>query len=293
MFPERDGRLRFDDAETEGDSIEVASTESHRLSGKGRKGSESSHAKGEKRATRGDDRYFETSMVFRKISMPLKVPTYLFEEDVGEVSTATEAWADEQYSVIELVNTFKDHPPFPAPYHPHLHTNGAATPAIILMINAILANKRVLFLGSGGAHSVAKMVLAACSLASGGGQILRGITETAFPYANLASIDILEEFPGYIAGVANPRFEDLHALWDVLCNIDAGRVSVSKRVAREKDVLSMTSGRSSETSLGSVVKVEDEMAGTPQAKMSSTSKADCVDNAFMDEVSGRCGKRLM
>jgi hypothetical protein len=168
-----------------------------------------------------------------------------------------------------------------------LHTNGAATPPIILIINAILANKRVLFLGSGGSHTVAKMVLAASSIASGGGQVLRGIVDTAFPYANLASIDVLEEFPGYIAGVANPRFEDLHTLWDVLCNIDTGKVTVSKHMAKDRDVAGMRSGRSSETSLGSVVKVEEgEMAGTPQSKMTSSSKADSVDNVFIDEVGG-------
>ncbi|RSH89393.1 hypothetical protein EHS25_002505 [Saitozyma podzolica] len=275
MFPERfETRTGVDD-----DAVELASISSHHANAEGktsRKGSESSsyvNAKEDKKGAKADNKNFETSMVFRKISMPLKVPTYLFDEDVGE------------YSVIELVNAFKDHPPFAAPYHPHLRTNGAATPPIILIINAILANKRVLFLGSGGSHTVAKMVLAASSIASGGGQVLRGIVDTAFPYANLASIDILEEFPGYIAGVANPRFEDLHTLWDVLCNIDTGKVTVSKHMAKDREVAGMRSGRSSETSLGSVIKVEEgEMAGTPQSKMTSSSKADSVDNVFIDEI---------
>lgn len=35
--------------------------------------------------------------------------------------------------------------------------------------------------------------------------------------------------PGYIAGVTNPRFEDLHA-WDVLLNIETGRVTIAKDV---------------------------------------------------------------
>ena len=149
------------------------------------------------------------------------------------------------------------------------------------------------------ANQVARMVLAACALGSGCGQVLRGITETAFPYANLASLDVLEEFPGYIVGVTNPRFEELHMTWDVLCNLETGRVTVSKELKTHSPPApgagagmsasqtgTMRSGRSSDTSLtGSIVKVEEDgMASTPAAKMQSTSKADCVDNQFMDDV---------
>src|SRR5437773_10700316 len=33
--------------------------------------------------------------------------------------------------------------------------------------------------------------------------------------------------PGFIAGVTNPMFERRHEWWDVLCNIDTGRVKIS------------------------------------------------------------------
>jgi hypothetical protein len=137
------------------------------------------------------------------------------------------------------------------------------------------------------------MVLAACALGSGCGQVLRGYTECAFPYANLASLDILEEFSGYIAGVTNPRFEELPTTWDVLCNLETGRVTVSKELKTNAANLgvstgTMRSGRSSDTSLtSSIVRVEEDGIGnstTPQAKMNSVSKADCVDNAFMEDV---------
>jgi hypothetical protein len=36
--------------------------------------------------------------------------------------------------------------------------------------------------------------------------------------------------PGYIAGVSNPRFEDLTSTWDVLCNIETGRIYISKDI---------------------------------------------------------------
>ncbi|WWD18448.1 hypothetical protein CI109_102900 [Kwoniella shandongensis] len=143
-----------------------------------------------------------------------------------------------------------------------------------------------MFLGHGlPANQVARMVLAACALGSGCGQVLRGMTECAFPYANLASLDVLEEFSGFVAGVTNPRFEELPMTWDVLCNLETGKVTVSKDL-KPGAVGSMKSGRSSETSLSpSVVKVEDDMTmGTPQTKMNSIAKADCVDNQFMEEI---------
>jgi hypothetical protein len=157
------------------------------------------------------------------------------------------------------------------------------THPVILILNAMLAHKRVMFLGHGmPANLVARMVLAACAIASGCGQLLRGINESAFPYANLSSLDILEEFSGFVAGVTNPRFEELASTWDVLCNLETGRVTVSKDV---KSIATIKGGHTSEISLSnSIVRVEED-AGTLQSKMQAASRVDCTDNVFMDEVS--------
>ncbi|ORX40101.1 docking domain of Afi1 for Arf3 in vesicle trafficking-domain-containing protein [Kockovaella imperatae] len=228
-----------------------------------------------------DTHFFETEARFQKISVPIRIPMAVFEEDVGD------------YSVIELVQAFSHAHAFPPPFHPYLHTNGPQTHPIILILNALLANKRVVFLGYGHpANQVARMVLAACALVSGSGQVLRGVTANAFPYANLASLDVLEEFSGYVAGVCNPRFEDLPGTWDVLCNLETGKVTVSKNLqnggaATANHLMgSMKSARSSDTSLtGSIVKVEDDpQAGTPAAKMKEHSRPDCVDNQFMEDI---------
>ena len=157
---------------------------------------------------------------------------------------------------------------------------------MILILNALLAHKRVMFLGHGlSANQVARMVLAACAMVTGCGQVLRGFTESAFPYANLASLDILQQFSGFVAGVTNPRFEELPMTWDVLCNVETGKVTVSKEL-RSASITILE--QSSDSSLGSVVKVEsDILSGTPQSKMNSASKADCVENQFMEDVSRR------
>lgn len=121
--------------------------------------------------------------------------------------------------------------PFSPPFIPSLHTSGPFTNPIILLINALLTQRRIIFLGhEKPASVVAGSVLAACALGSGGGSVLRGFTERAFPYANLAGLDVLKQVPGYIAGVTNPRFEDLSSRWDVICNIQTGRITVSKDI---------------------------------------------------------------
>jgi hypothetical protein len=112
--------------------------------------------------------------------------------------------------------------------------------------------------------------------------VLRGFTETAFPYANLASLDVLEEFDGYVAGVCNPRFEELPATWDVLCNLETGRVTVSKELQMPGTIQGTKSDMTSERSVSTGGKDEDAaMAG---GKAHSVSKADCLDNQFVEEI---------
>lgn len=156
------------------------------------------------------------------MSLPVRIPTAIESEEVGD------------YSVINLCQKFNStsNHTFPGPYHPQLHSAGGATPPIILLLNALLSGKRVIFLGTTvPAHQVAQYVLAACAIASGGGTgILRGFIERAFPYSNLTNRDNHESVPGYIAGVANPRFEAFTHSWDVFCNIDTGAITVSKDI---------------------------------------------------------------
>ncbi|PWN32171.1 spindle pole body interacting protein [Meira miltonrushii] len=165
-----------------------------------------------------DTHVWETSVAYGKIQeLPIRVPTDVFDEEVGE------------YSLIHLINTFgSSHPS--GPLHGHLHSNGHSTHPIILLFNAVVTGKRVIFLGHNlPANQVAGHVLSLCALASGCGAGWRGIVSRCFPYANLGMIDELEQVPGYIAGVTNPRFEDLRA-WDVLCNVENGKITIHKSI---------------------------------------------------------------
>ena len=85
---------------------------------------------------------------------------------------------------------FSSHQLLTGPIHPHLHTNGSQTHPIIVLFNALVTGKRIIFLGhKRPAGEVSSFVLSACALGSGCGAVLRGFIERAFPYANLNNRD--------------------------------------------------------------------------------------------------------
>ncbi len=168
-----------------------------------------------------DTHEFETKVIYNGIPVPIKVPVAISPETVGD------------FSLIKLIQTFTEpHAKNPQPFalHQHLTSSGAYTHPIIVLVNAMLTQKRVIFLGHNRpSGEVAEAVLAACALASGG--ILRGFTRHAFPYTDLSKIDDLLKVPGFIAGVTNPTFENHPEWWDVLCDIPSGRIKISSRIA--------------------------------------------------------------
>ena len=167
-----------------------------------------------------DTHEFETRVVYNGIPIPIKVPVAVSPETVGD------------FSLIKLIQTFSEpHAKSAQPFalHPHLTTGGAFTHPIIVLANAMLTQKRVIFLGHNRpSGEVAEAVLAACALASGG--ILRGFTRHAFPYTDLSKIDDLLKVPGFVAGVTNPTFENHPEWWDVLCDLPSGRMKISSRI---------------------------------------------------------------
>lgn len=150
-----------------------------------------------------------------------------------------------------------------------------------------MTQKRIIFLGHGQpAGHVANFVLAACALTA---PVLRGFAERAFPYSNLAGLDILEEVPGYIAGVTNPRFEDLPHTWDLLCNLETGRITVSKGLTndggdREANTKTPNSVDQS-TDRHDTESLSGHTTGGPSNKEMRSYNPDTPDNIFMEEAS--------
>jgi hypothetical protein len=178
------------------------------------------HAKRKTYAIPRDTHEFESKINYNGIPVPVKVPTALSPETVGD------------FSLIKLIQTFSTpHTTQPQPFalHPHLTTSGAYTHPIIVLVNALLTQKRIIFIGHNRpSGEVAEAVLAACALASGG--ILRGFVRHAFPYTDLTKVDDLLKVPGFIAGVTNPAFSYKPEWWDLLCDLPTGRMKISNRI---------------------------------------------------------------
>ncbi|CAG8498080.1 7464_t:CDS:10 [Ambispora gerdemannii] len=211
-----------------------------------------------------DRHFYETKVHYNGINLPIRVPLTVNPEEVGD------------FSLIKLITTFS--PPSPSPnthpFHPHLDTSGNQTHPIILLVNALLTQKRIIFLGQGHpSGDVANYVLAACAMGSGSGGVLRGFSERAFPYTNLTQLDDLLKVPGFIAGVTNRIFEDHSSWWDVLCNIDTGKITVSK------DIVTPSYGTKQDDR-------PDEGAKSPSSKNEpwGREKWDMTDHEFMTEV---------
>lgn len=168
-----------------------------------------------------DTHEFESIVPYNNIPVPIKIPTALSPETVGD------------FSLIKLIQTFSTpHTTSAQPFtnqHPHLTTSGPLTHPIIVLLNALLTQKRVIFIGHNLPSSeVAEAVLAACALASGG--LLRGFTRHAFPYTDLTKIDDLLKVPGFIAGVTNPAFAQHTEWWDLSCDLGTGRMKISPKI---------------------------------------------------------------
>ncbi|KAF5381150.1 hypothetical protein D9757_009432 [Collybiopsis confluens] len=175
-----------------------------------------------------DTHFFTTTVEYNDHKLPIKMPLSTFSEEVGD------------YSLINLIRTFSQlssssssssaTASYVSPIHPHLHTSGSSTHPIIILFNALVTGKNIIFLGHRRpAGDVSLFVLAACALGSGCGAVLRGFVGRAFPYANLNNRDEWESVPAYIAGVTNPIFETSRS-WDLLCDISTGTVTISKDI---------------------------------------------------------------
>jgi hypothetical protein len=213
-------RIQEDRGESMSDQPFDASREPPRPTGIARAGTKA-HLEGQSAySVPRDTHEFETKVMYKGIPIPIKVPVAVMPETVGD------------FSLIKLIQTFSEphaKSPQPFPLHPHLTTNGPNTHPVIVLANALLTQKRVIFLGYNlPSGEVAETVLAACALASGG--VLRGFTRHAFPYTDLTKIDDLLKVPGFIAGVTNPTFEHHPEWWDVLCDLPSGRVKISSRI---------------------------------------------------------------
>ena len=242
-----------------------------------------------------DTHEFESKVMYKGIPIPIKVPVAIMPETVGD------------FSLIKLIQNFspephhKSSPPHTFPLlHPHLTTNGHFTHPIIVLVNALLTQKRVIFLGHNmPSGDVAEAVLAACALASGG--ILRGFTRHAFPYTDLTKIDDLLRVPGFIAGVTNPTFENHPEWWDLLCDLPSGKMRISNKIEAAPITEGLVYFQQQNPAYAQLVhgsSSSSAVGGSITGGGGTGSNSDLTgDNAFMQEIqkaiASRAGERVI
>lgn len=181
-----------------------------------------------KNATR-DTHFYESKVLFNGLRIPIKVPTDIYPESVGD------------FSLINLIQTLMN---ITQPFHilhPELTIYGAYTPPLLVLINGLLTEKKILFVGlNTPSGEVSDRVLAACSLGSGG--MLRSFTTNAFPYTDLSKVDDLLSSPAYVAGVKNPAFGHHPSWWDILIDLENNTMKISVEIGVPGPPLSGKSG---------------------------------------------------
>lgn len=170
-----------------------------------------------KRNVTRNTHFYESKVNFNGMKIPIKVPIDVYPESVGD------------FSLINLVSFMLKITQPCEILHPELTIYGALTPPLLILINGLLTQKRILFVGlNSPSGDVADRVLAACSLASGG--VLRSFVTHAFPYTDLSKVDDLLSSPGYIAGVKNPAFGHHPSWWDIIVDLEAGTMKISSSI---------------------------------------------------------------
>lgn len=172
------------------------------------------------------DLSYNSVVSFAKMKIPIKVPIILLPDTIGDYLNPTDL--NFKPNLIELLNATlatKHH-------NNELTIYGAATPPIIVLINAMLTGKKIIFMSyENSAGYIIDHILLALKLITGGG-ILTGVLTNynVFPMIDVSKVDILAECDSFIAGTINPFFKANDRLWDLLYDLDANEFHISSQI---------------------------------------------------------------
>ncbi|KAJ3195490.1 hypothetical protein HDU82_002117 [Entophlyctis luteolus] len=155
-----------------------------------------------------------------------------FEAEVGEFSvtqfvtifSATDAIQPPDSPYLKWRNN--------APYfwHPHLDSGGQTHP-LVFLVNAVLAEKRIVIVGGGrSGGDISRAVFALGAIGSAGGVVGSDILSRLFAVIGIQEIEKLPSQSGFIAGTTDIGIEDHPHIWDVLCDINTGRIFMSPKL---------------------------------------------------------------
>lgn len=163
------------------------------------------------------DLSYNSIVTFADMKIPVKVPMLQLPDTVGDYMNPTDLNLKPNLINLLSARLATNH------HNNELTIYGLSTPPIIVLINAVLTGKRIIFLSyENSAGHIIDLILLTLKIVSGGG-ILTGLLENynVFPMIDVSKIDLLSECDSYLAGTINPFFKAHEAIWDVLYDIDA------------------------------------------------------------------------
>ena len=174
------------------------------------------------------DLSFNSIINFNNMNIPIKIPMIDLPDSIGDYLNPTDL--NFKADLINLLN---------ARLVTDLHNSeltiyGQQTPPIIILINAILVGKKIIFLSyDNSAGYIINNILLMLKIITGGG-ILSGLLTNynIFPILDVSKIDCLKKCDSYIAGTINPFFKYNHKLWDLLYDLDSNELFLSSNSSK-------------------------------------------------------------
>lgn len=172
------------------------------------------------------DLSYNSVVSFNGMNIPIKVPIMLLPDTIGDYFNPTDLDFKPNLTTLldaRVVTNFHNN---------DLTIYGFATPPIVVLINAMLTGKRIMFMSyENSAGYIIDHVLLAIKLITGGGIITGFLTNyNVFPLVDVSKVDILAECDSFLAGTINPFFKSNDRLWDLLYDLDKNEFHVSSQI---------------------------------------------------------------
>lgn len=172
------------------------------------------------------DLSFNSIIQFNNMNIPIKIPMIILPDTIGDYLNPTDL--NFKTNLINILNAKLSSQTF----NNELTIYGLQTPPIIILINAILTGKKIIFLSyESSSGTIIDHLLLTLKIISGGG-ILSGLLTNynVFPMIDVSKIDLLEKCDSFIAGTINPFFKNNDKLWDLLYDLDSNEFFISSQI---------------------------------------------------------------
>lgn len=173
------------------------------------------------------DLSFNLVINFCGMHVPVKLPLLRLPDTIGDYMNPTDLNLKPNLTHLLAATLASPHS------NNDMTVYGILTPPIIVLINAILTGKKILFLSyDNSAGYIIDFVLLVLKIVSGGGILTGFLTHfNVFPMIDVSKIDLLESCNSFLAGTINPFFKNHDRLWDLLYDLDANEFHVSSAIA--------------------------------------------------------------